>query len=745
MAVKQINKSRQVRAMPLQSLLDALPNLSPVEHEIIHHAYHKAQTKHEGQFRKSGEPYFTHCEAVALILADMHVMDAETIAAALMHDLIEDTPVTYDDLQLEFNTTIANLVDGVTKLDALPIRVENDTIDRHNKDEMKRQLELEYFRRMLMTVGDDVRVVLIKLADRLHNMRTLGHMPPDRQVQKARETMEIFAPLANRLGIWQLKWELEDLAFRYLENDAYRAIANNLDERRADREAYMEHMVGCLRAELANNGIHDADVSGRPKHIYSIYKKMVRKDVPFREVYDVRAIRVIVDTIPQCYQVLGIVHNRWRPIPGEFDDYIASPKDNFYQSLHTAVLDERGRTLEVQIRTWDMHEHAEYGVAAHWRYKEGNAATDAKFNDRISYFRRLMEMGLDGNEDAKTFMENMKSQVFENRVYAFTPKGDIIDLPQGATPIDFAYHVHTEIGHRCRGAKVQGKLVSLNYELNIGDQVDIITAKRGGPSLDWLNPDLGYVKTNRARTKIRQWFRKQNRDNNISSGRALLDHEMKKLGVNTTMTFESVARLFEFDHLEDFFAAIGAGDINAAQIDGRILDRTQELERAKMVVKPKPSMRIRPKPGTNGVQVLGAGGFLVTLGRCCQPVVGEDIIGFITRGRGITVHRTDCPNVISTAEPERLIEVSWSGEDDKQCYTVHVEIIAFDREGLMRDISSAIAEERINMSTVNVATQHDIATFNVTMELKHLQQLTRVLGRVASIPSVVEARRRNAG
>ena len=730
--------------MPLQSLLDALPNLSPVDYEIIDRAYHKAQKEHEGQFRKSGEPYFTHCEAVALILADMHMMDAETIAAALMHDIIEDTPVTYEEVEAQFNATIANLVDGVTKLDALPIRVEKHEINRHNKDEVKRQLELEYFRRMLMTVGDDVRVVLIKLADRLHNMRTLGHMPPHKQIQKARETMEIFAPLANRLGIWQLKWELEDLAFRYLEHDAYRTIAGNLDERRADREAYMDHIVSCLEEELVKNGIHNADISGRPKHIYSIYKKMVRKDVPFREVYDVRAVRVIVETIPQCYQVLGIAHNKWRPIPGEFDDYIASPKDNFYQSLHTAVLDDKGRTVEVQIRTWDMHEHAEYGVAAHWRYKEGNAATDAKFNDRISYFRRLMEMGLEGSEDAKTFIEHMKSQVFENRVYAFTPKGDIIDLPEGATAIDFAYHVHTEIGHRCRGAKIQGRLVSLNYQLKIGDQVDIITAKRGGPSLDWLNPDLGYVKTNRARTKIRHWFRKQNRDNNISSGRALLDHEMKKLGVSKTMTFESVAKQFDFDQLDDFFAAIGAGDINAAQIDGRILDCTQELEQSKKTTT-KPAMRIKPKPGTNGIQVLGGGGFLVNLARCCQPVIGDDIVGFITRGRGVTVHRTDCPNVMATSEPERLVDVSWSAEDDKQCYTVHVEIIAFDREGLMRDISSAIAEERINMSTVNVSTQHDIATFNVTMELKHLQQLTKILGRVSNIPNVVEARRHHAG
>ena len=732
--------------MDLQSLLDALPNLSPVDYQLVERAYRKAEKKHADQYRLSGEPYFTHCVAVAHILTEIRVIDAEAIAAALMHDLIEDTLVTYDEICQEFNPAVATLVDGVTKLDALPLRVNPDeNMPRRSRDEEKRQLELEYFRRMLLTVGDDVRVVLIKLADRLHNMRTLGHMPPHKQRQKAEETIEIFAPLANRLGIWQVKWELEDLAFRYLKPEAYRAIANSLDERRTDREAYLKAVIDQLRAELADNGITHVDISGRPKHIHSIYRKMERKDVPIQQVYDVRAVRVIVDTIPQCYLVLGVVHNLWRPIPNEFDDYIASPKDNFYQSLHTAVLDAKGRTVEVQIRTWDMHEHAEYGVAAHWRYKEGKVnVKDNNFNDRISYFRRLMDMGLDGNEDAKTFMEHMKSQVFEDRVYAFSPKGDIIDLPVGATPVDFAYHVHTEIGHRCRGAKVNGRLVSLNHQLKTGEQVEIVTARRGGPSLDWLNPDHGYIKTNRARTKIRQWFRKQNRESNITSGRALLDQEMKKMGVIDSMTFESIAKMFDYDNLDDFLAAIGAGDINAAQVDGRILERTQTLQRQKVVSKPKPAMRITPQTGVDGIRVMGAGGFLVNLARCCTPVVGDNITGFITRGRGVTVHRNDCPNVISTPEPERLVEVTWAVNDQKECYAVEVEIIAYDREGLMADISTTIAGENINMSTVNVSTRQDIATFQVTMELKHLQQLTRVLTKVTSIPSVVEARRKQA-
>ncbi|MEO0565365.1 MAG: TGS domain-containing protein, partial [Chloroflexota bacterium] len=407
--------------------------------------------------------------------------------------------------------------------------------------------------------------------------------------------------------------------------------------------------------------------------------------------------------------------------------------------------------IEVQIRTREMHEHAEYGIAAHWRYKEGKTGGNRNedFDSRIEYIRRLMEMGLDGNEDAKEFLEHMKSQVFEDRVYAVSPKGDIIDLPVGATPIDFAYHIHTEIGHRCRGAKVNGRLVNLSYQLKTGERIDIVTAKRGGPSLDWLNTDSGFVKTNRARSKIRQWFRKQNRDSNITSGRSLLDQEMKKLGVTDAMTFEHVAGLFDYDSTEDFFASIGAGDINAAQIDGRILDETQKLERQKSrntlaPRKAKGAMQITAQTGVDGVRVMGAGGFLVNLARCCAPVVGDEIVGFVTRGRGITVHRTDCPNVTTTVEPERLIEVAWSGTGETHCYPVEVEIVAYDREGLMADISIAIAEEKINMSTVNVYTRQDIATFQVTMQLKHIQQLTKVLTKVSGIPSGVEARRKNA-
>ena len=735
--------------MNLETLTSALPNLTLHDRKLIERAYHKAEQKHAGQMRKSGEPFFTHCVAVAQILADMK-LDAEAIAAALMHDLIEDTDVTYEELAEEFNNDIATLVEGVTKLTQLPIRM----TDPQSRDEQKRQRELETFRKMMLMMGDDVRVVLIKLADRLHNMRTLSYMNPEKQIQKALETLEMFAPLANRLGIWQFKWELEDLSFRYLQPEAYRMIAKSLDERRADREAYLQKVVDVVKTELSKNGLDDAMITGRPKHIYSIYKKMVRKDLPFQQIYDVRAVRVIVNTIPQCYLVLGAMHNLWRPIPGQFDDYIAAPKDNFYRSLHTAVLDEEGKTVEIQIRTWEMHEHAEYGVAAHWRYKEGKNE-DEMFDNRISYLRRLMEFGNETDEeDAKAFVDTVKSDVFEDRVYVFTPKGDIIDLPAGATPIDFAYHVHTEIGHRCRGAKVQGKLMSLNYKLKTGDQVEIQTAKRGGPSLDWLNPDLGFVKTHRARAKIRHWFRKQNRDKNLAAGRAVLDQVLKRLGLTSSTSFDTVMGLFDFNNLEDFLVAIGSGDINASQISGRVLDHEQQRERLKteevaketfVKPKPNPSIRIRPtSKGVSGIQVLGAGGFLVNLARCCSPVAGDEIVGFITRGRGITVHRVDCNNILANPEPERLIEVGWSHVDDRQCYSVPVEIVAYDREGLVRDISTTIADERINMSAVNVSTRHDIATFHVTMELQDLAQLTKILSKISCIPSVVEAHRKHS-
>ncbi len=724
-----------VLEMNLQSLLEALPDITPHDRALIERAYHKAETAHAGQFRKSGEPYFTHCVAVAHILAEMK-LDAEAIAAALMHDILEDTDTTLEELRSEFGSDIAIIVDGVTKLKNLPIKTDTDKRSR-NSDR-----SFEHIRKMALAMGDDVRVVLVKLADRLHNMRTLGYMLPHKQQQIAQETLDIYAPLANRLGIWQFKWELEDLSFRYLHPEEYRRIAASIDERRVDREAYLNRIIELLRPDLDKYDLKNAIISARPKHIYSIYKKMERKKLPFDQIYDVRAVRVIVDTIPQCYMVLGVVHNLWRPIPGEFDDYIAAPKDNFYQSLHTAVLDSQGKTVEVQIRTMDMHEHAEYGIAAHWRYKEGNSRKrDKAFEERISYLRKLMEFGRESDDDAASFVDTMKTEVFQDRVYVFTPKGDIVDLPTGSTPIDFAYYIHTDIGHRCRGARVHGRLVSLNYVLKTGDQVEIVTSKRGGPSLDWLNPNLGYVKTVRARSKIRYWFRKQNRDKNVASGREVLEREMKRLGVSETVAFEAISRSFNFDKIDDFFAAVGEGDIHGAQLANRIIEmeRREEEEQEKGLFKPRPasvSVDI-----SNGINIMGTGGLLVNLGRCCKPVPGDKIVGYVTRGRGVTVHRADCVNIAN--EPERLIDVTWGEASQEQRYSVAVEIVAYDREGLMLDISTVMADEKVNMSSVNVAVRQNIATLNLTIEISDMQKLTRILTRLENIPSVTEARRRN--
>jgi len=730
----------------LEALLETVPELNPTDRALIERAFHRAEIAHEGQTRKSGEPYFTHCVAVASILADLH-LDAEAIAAGLLHDVIEDNDeITYRDIQSEFGEVIARLVDGVTKLTKLPIEqigLKSDT----NRTDKKANREMEYFRKMLLTMDDDVRVVLVKLADRLHNMRTLGYMPEHKQQRIARETMDIFAPLANRLGIWQIKWELEDLSFRYLQPDAYRAIARSLDERRRDREDYVTNMAQKIRELLDVNGIKDATITARPKHIYSIYKKMHRKDLPLEQIYDVRAIRVIVTEQTQCYLVLGVIHTMFRPIPGEFDDYIAAPKDNFYRSLHTAVLDDRGKTLEVQIRTRDMHEHAEYGIAAHWRYKEGRSGgKDQAFEERIAYLRRLMDFNERKDEDAESFMTRMKAEVFEDRVYAFTPKGDIIDLPVGATPVDFAYAIHTEIGHRCRGAKIQGKLKALNYELKTGDQVEIMTAKRGGPSMDWLNQDLGYVKTSRARSKIKHWFRRQNREQHITMGRAALEREMKRLGVLDKTSFEAVAQLLNYNKLEDFLAAIGAGDVNGSHITQRVLEderkrqeeRKSELEK----IKPRPRSAMQQDP-SGGVQIMGTGGMLVNLAKCCSPAAGDDIIGYVTRGRGVTVHRADCTNMqnIPDVERERLIEVNWGSVSEQYTYIVPVEIVAQDREGLLRDITTMIAEERVNIASVSVDTKQYVATLSVSLEIANNRQLSRILNKIENIPNVYEARR----
>jgi RelA/SpoT family (p)ppGpp synthetase len=707
-------------------VIEANGGLDPAARALITEAYELADAAHSDQRRASGEPYLYHCLEVATILAELRI-DAPTIAAGLLHDVVEDSLVSVEDLQRDFGEEIALLVDGVTKLG----EIELSTMGQLSFDEK----ESESLRKMFFAMFADVRVVIIKLADRLHNMRTLGPLPEDRRLRIARETLEIFAPLANRLGIWQWKWELEDLGFRYLNPRRYREIAQLIAERRPLRENDIQHYINILRERLEEDGIHNADISGRPKHIYSIHRKMENKGLPFDQIYDIRGIRVIVESVAQCYTVLGIVHGLWRPIPGEFDDYIATPKDNLYRSLHTAVVADDGRTLEVQIRSDSMHETAEYGIAAHWRYKEGRKQRDIEFEQKVNWLRQLMEWRQDIT-DATEFVASLKTDVFQDRVYAFTPRGDVIDLPAGSTAIDFAYHIHTEIGHRCRGAKINGKLVSLDYQLHNGDQVSILAAKRGGPSRDWLNPALGYVKTGRARSKIRQWFRRQDREKNIVQGHELLERELKRLDV-VSMSHESVARLFQYEKLDDFLAAVGCGDINNQQIATRIIE-AERKERAEAEEIHLPTL---PPPAVvgDGVTVRGTGGLLTHLARCCSPVPGDEIVGYVTRGRGVTVHRRDCPNMLRIDEPERLIEVDWG--TDKQTYPVMIHVVAYDRGGLMRDIAGLVSADDINMTSINVNTTKNIATFFATLEISDIAQLSSVLAKIERLPNVIEARR----
>jgi RelA/SpoT family (p)ppGpp synthetase len=715
--------------MNLQTLLDTIEasgGIDPAARALITEAYELAEVAHADQRRVSGEPYLYHCLEVANILAELR-LDPPTIAAGLLHDVVEDSLVSVDDLKRDFGEQIAQLVDGVTKLG----EIELSKMGRLTFDEK----ESESLRKMFFAMFSDVRVVLIKLADRLHNMRTLGPLPEDRRERIARETLEIFAPLANRLGIWQWKWELEDLGFRYLNPRRYREIAQLIAERRQAREQDIQHYMDILRQRLAEDGIPNDHISGRPKHIYSIHRKMEDRGLPFEQIYDIQGIRVQVDTLAQCYAVLGIVHGLWRPIPGEFDDYIATPKDNLYRSLHTAVVADDGKTLEVQIRSHEMHETAEYGIAAHWRYKEGRKQRDIEFEQKINWLRQLMEWRQDIT-DATEFVASLKTDVFQDRVYTFTPKGDVIDLPTGSTPIDFAYHIHTEIGHRCRGGKVNGKLVSLDYQLKNGDQVSILTAKRGGPSRDWLNPALGYVKTSRARSKVRQWFRRQDRDKNIAQGRELLERELKRLDVEG-MAHDKVAQLFQHERLDDFLAAVGCGDINNQQIATRIIEAERQEKAAKEEI--QVPMVTPPAVVGEGVTVRGTGGLLTHLARCCSPVPGDAIVGYVTRGHGVTVHRRDCPNILRIPEAERLIEVGWG--TDKKTYPVMIHVLAYDRGGLMRDIAALVAADDINMTSLNVTTTKNIATFYATLEISDIAQLSSILAKIERLPNVVEARR----
>jgi RelA/SpoT family (p)ppGpp synthetase len=699
--------------------------------ELVHRAFEQAASAHAGQTRMSGEPYVVHSVEVARILAEMG-LDFRAVAAGFLHDVVEDTTCTIDDLRAAFDDEVARLVDGVTKLSYI------DTVSKMESRDLEAQ-EAESLRKMFLAMAEDVRVVLIKLADRLHNMRTLGSLPVERRVRIARETLEIFAPLANRLGIWRMKWELEDLGLRYYDPDAYQEIASLIAERREARERYVQRVVADLQTRLRLEGI-EAEVEGRPKHIYSIYRKMKRKGVEFGQIYDVRGLRVIVDSVQDCYAVLGIVHSLWKPIPGEFDDFIATPKDNMYQSLHSAVLGPEGRTLEVQIRTREMHRRAELGIAAHWRYKEGSKRRDVAFESRVAWLRSLMEWRTDV-EDAREFVDTLKTDEFSERVYVFTPMGQVLDLPAGATPVDFAYRIHTDVGHRCRGARVNGQLVQLTYQLRNGDQVEIITAKQGGPSRDWLRADLGFVRSTRSRQKIRQWFRQQDRDESIVLGKEQLRRELRRLNLAEEIRYQEIAALFDYKSLDDFFAAIGYGDLSSQRVAARVL---QELRREEVFAEEEEApVAVTPE----GIRVRGVGDVVTQLAQCCKPSPedGAPIIGYVTRGHGVTIHRWDCPNILartSRGEMERLIEVDW-GTPVERIYPVHIRIRAWDREGLLRDIATVIAEERVNMRKVGSANTQktNLVTLTATLEITAMSQLVKILDRIERLPNVVEVRR----
>jgi GTP pyrophosphokinase len=701
-----------------------------VEHELqgrypqadlapIWGAFAFANEAHASQRRASGEPYVTHPLAVARILAELG-LDPVAVTAALLHDIPEDTEYSLGDIEERFGPDVARLVNGVTKLSKF------STLSHE-------QQQAENIRKMFLAMAEDIRVVLIKLADRLHNMRTLGALPPGKQMRIARQTAEIYAPLAERLGIWQMKWELEDLSFKVMDPDAYHEVAAQLESHRRGREAYVRRAMEELQTALGEAGIK-AELSGRPKHIYSIYKKMRRKRAEFGEIYDVHALRVLVADVRECYAALGVVHSLWRPIPGQFDDYIAMPKNNAYQSLHTAVVALDGKPLEVQIRSHDMHRVSEVGIAAHWRYKEGSR-TDRAYDAKLAWVRQLMEWQLDVS-DATEFIEGVKLDIFQDQVFVFTPKGDVKDMPAGATPLDFAYRIHTEVGHACIGAKVNNRLVPLDYKLKNGDIVDIVTTRSAhGPSRDWLN----IVTTSHAREKIRQWFKRQQRDENISHGRQLLDRELHRLA-RTSLDkidkdkLEELTEQYNLKSVDDFLAAIGYGQIGPQQVVSRlgVVDDVDEVQLPQVAPPP-------PQPG--GVRVRGVGDLLVRFSKCCHPIPGDPIVGFITRGRGVTVHLATCPTVINERAVERLIDVEWETAA-QQTYPIAILIEAYDRTGLLSEISNVVADDRINIVAANVKVHKDHrATIQATLEVASVSQLSRVMAHLEQLKDVYSVQR----
>ncbi|MGI5911631.1 MAG: RelA/SpoT family protein [Syntrophomonadaceae bacterium] len=696
---------------------------------LIERAYNYAKQAHLGQKRISGEPYIVHPVEVALILTEIE-LDTSSICAALLHDVVEDTSLTSINIADEFGEEIAVLVDGLTKLTRLDFASREDA-------------QAENLRKMFMAMARDIRVILIKLADRLHNMRTLNYQNERKQKEIAKETLEIFAPLAHRLGVFKFKWELEDLAFSYLNKDIYYEIAKRLKRKRKEREDYVHEIIGQISRGLEQIDIK-ADIAGRPKNIYSIYKKMVKQQKDIDEIYDKIAIRVIVNGIRECYGVLGIIHTMWKPLPGRFKDYIATPKPNMYQSLHSTLLGKGGEPFEVQIRTWEMHRTAEYGIAAHWRYKEGNSPKEKKFDQKLSWLRQILEWQQEV-KDTNEFMESLKIDLFDDTVFVFTPKGAVIELPKGACPVDFAYRVHTEVGHKCTGARVNGRIVPLDFPLANGDIVEIITAKNSiGPSRDWLN----FIKTSSAKSRIKHWFKKEKRQENIIKGHDLLEKELKKKHLSPKEflkeeRLQELAKRFSFLSVDDLYAALGDGVISVNQVLTRLKEmffpEAQVEDILDIPAKTKSSVT---EHDSTALRIKGVDGVAFRLAHCCNPLPGDCVRGYITRGRGVSVHRMDCPNLQNylSHEKDRIIEVEWA--DNKGTYIVELEVKAFDRPRLTTDVMIVIADTRIQINSVfSRVTKNNLAVMNFKLEIKDITQLQAVIQRIQQIQDILEVRR----
>ena len=717
--------------------------------EMVKKAYEFANKAHAEQKRESGEPYIIHPIAVAEILADMG-MDTSTIVAGLLHDVIEDTDCTYELMVETFNPEVANLVEGVTKLTKLG-EMEYKTKEEQQADNV---------RKMLLAMAKDIRVIIIKLADRLHNMRTLKFMPEKKQKMKAKETLDIYAPLAHRLGMSRIKWELEDLCFRYLHEKEYYELVEDIAEKRVERETYIEDVVKDLNDKLQASGI-DSDIEGRPKHFYSIYKKMVNKNKSIEEIFDLTAIRVLVNSVKDCYGVLGIVHTIYRPIPGRFKDYIAMPKPNMYQSLHTTVIGPQGKTFEIQIRTFEMHKTAEYGIAAHWKYKEGDTSgeqdKEKDFEKKLVWLRDMLEWQKE-TSDAEEFIEGFKIDLFSDEVFVFTPKGVVINLCSGATPIDFAYRIHTDVGNRCVGAKVNGKIVPLDYKLKTGEIVEILTSSNAkGPNMDWLN----IAKSSQSKSKIKLWFKKAKKEENITKGKDLFEKELKKQSVNYSdiskgETYDKMTKRYNIHSMEELYALIGIGAFSVSTFISRLKDdngidkanrdKENQEELNRTIEEHIARTGRKPEPNSYGITVKGLNNLMVRFAKCCNPVPGDEILGYITKGRGVSVHRKDCSNLQSLidTDPEKVVEVNW-GSSKGTAYFAEIQVKADDREGLLGDTMSVITELKLQLSAVNANLAKDgFAFVNIKVKITSIDDLKDLMKKIKRLRGVVDVYRVNS-